>query len=103
MIDGLIAGKVYGQPLQRIAKTGKPFSLKGRTSMNTPVSKTTAQRQASYRTRQKLAGKHRLTVQITGDTKLKLDKLTAHWRATQRGALQLLVTEAVKRLNLVTA
>ena len=68
-----------------------------------PVSKTTAQRQASYRTRQRLAGKHRLTVQITGDTKAKFDQLTSYWRATQRGALQLMVTEAVKRLNLVTA
>lgn len=27
MIDGLIAGKVYGQPVQRTAKTGKPFAV----------------------------------------------------------------------------
>ncbi len=27
MIDGLIAGKIYGQPAQRTAKTGKPFAV----------------------------------------------------------------------------
>lgn len=27
MIDGLIAGKIYGQPQQRTAKTGKPFAV----------------------------------------------------------------------------
>ena len=27
MIDGLISGKVYGQPVQRTAKTGKPFAV----------------------------------------------------------------------------
>ena len=27
MIDGLIAGKIYGQPVQRTAKTGKPFAV----------------------------------------------------------------------------
>ncbi len=27
MIDGLIAGKLYGQPTERISKTGKPFAI----------------------------------------------------------------------------
>ena len=27
MIDGLIGGKLYGQPTQRISKTGKPFAI----------------------------------------------------------------------------
>ena len=27
MIDGLIAGKLYGQPTERTSKTGKPFAL----------------------------------------------------------------------------
>lgn len=27
MIDGLIAGKLYGQPAERTSKTGKPFAL----------------------------------------------------------------------------
>ena len=27
MIDALIQGKIYGQPVQRTAKTGKPFAV----------------------------------------------------------------------------
>ena len=27
MIDGLMAGKLYGQPAQRIGKSGKPFAV----------------------------------------------------------------------------
>lgn len=27
MIDGLVGGKLYGQPTQRISKTGKPFAI----------------------------------------------------------------------------
>ena len=27
MIDGLVGGKLYGQPTQRTSKTGKPFAI----------------------------------------------------------------------------